>query len=231
MRKIAILAVCFFVAACAPKTYISKTYDFNNLTRIGVLPFASPDDAFSGAENLFTKSLIKYGYTVVERAQIEEVLKEQNLSASSYLSPSVTRQLGKVLGVDVLLTGEITSYMPEQKQLVYNVSRRTSSEPVFSKEVVKNADGNVQIKSTYAGQQHTSSRDIYPVEYTIYAQVGVVAKMIDVDTAEIIWVGDDTKEGVSGLDALSSSANALIKSFDKKVRKAKQESREKQENI
>ena len=135
------------------------------------------------------------------------------------------------IGKDVLLTGEITSYMPEQKQLVYNVSRRTSSEPVFSKEVVKNPDGNIQIKSTYAGQQHTSSRDIYPVEYTIYAQVGVVAKMIDVDTAEIIWVGDDTKEGVSGLDALSSSANALIKSFDKKVRKAKQEYQEKQEKI
>ncbi len=222
MRKIYIFALCFLVLACAPKTYISKSYDFNNLKRIGVLAFSSPEDAFSGAENLFTKSLIKYGYTVVERAQIEEVLKEHNLSTTSYLSPAVTRRLGRVLGVDVLLTGEITSYMPESKQLVYNMTKRSSSEPVFAKEVVKDTEGNVKVKSTYAGQQYTNSKDVYPVEYTIYAQVGVVAKMIDVDTAEIIWVGDDTKEGVSGLDALSSSANALIKNFDKKVRKAKQ---------
>lgn len=222
MKRIYILALCFLALACAPKTYISKSYNFNNLKRIGVLAFSSPDDAFSGAENLFTKSLIKYGYTVVERAQIEEVLKEHNLSSNSYLSPAVTRELGKVLGVDVLLTGEITSYMPESKQLVYNMTKRSSSEPVFSREVIKDQEGNVKVKSTYAGQQYTNSKDVYPVEYTIYAQVGVVAKMIDVDTAEIIWVGDDTKEAISGLDALSSSANALIKNFDKKVRKAKQ---------
>lgn len=221
MKNIYILLLCFFAVACAPKTYISKSYNFNNLKRIGVLAFASPNDTFSGAENLFSKNLIKYGYTVVERAQIEEVLAEHNLSSSSYLSPAVTRRLGKVLGVDVLLTGEITSYMPEQKTLVYNVSRRSSSEPVFAKEVVKDADGSVKVKSTYAGQQHQTSKDVYPMEYTIYAQVGVVAKMIDVNTAEIIWVGDDTKEGVSGLDALSSSAKALIKNFDKKVQKAK----------
>ncbi len=221
MKNIYILIFCFFALACAPKTYISKSYNFNNLKRIGVLAFASPNDAFSGAENLFSKNLIKYGYTVVERAQIEEVLAEHNLSSSSYLSPAVTRRLGKVLGVDVLLTGEITSYMPEQKTLVYNVSRRSSSEPVFAKEIVKDSEGNVKVKSTYAGQQHQTSKDVYPSEYTIYAQVGVVAKMIDVDTAEIIWVGDDTKEGVSGLDALASSAKALIKNFDKKVQKAK----------
>ena len=206
---------------CAPKTYISKGYDFNNLKRIGILAFSSPNDTFSGAENLFSKNIIKYGYTVVERAQIEEVLKEQDLSVNSYLSPAVTRQLGKVLGVDVLLTGEVTSYMPEQKTLVYNMTKRSTSEPVFSREITKNPEGEVKVKSTYAGEKHNTQRDVYPMEYTIYAQVGVVAKMIDVDTAEIIWVGDDTQEGVSGLDALSSSAKALIKDFDKKVRKAK----------
>lgn len=221
MRFLYILILFIIALGCAPKTYISSSYNFNNLKRIGVLAFSSPNDAFSGAENLFSKNLIKYGYTVVERAQIEEVLKEHDLSSSSYLSPAITRQLGKVLGVDVLLTGEITSYMPEQKTLVYNMSRRSSSEPVFSKEIIKNPEGEIKVKSTYAGEKHNTQKDVYPVEYTIYAQVGVVAKMIDVDTAEIIWVGDDTQEAASGLDALSSSAKALIKSFDKKVKKAK----------
>ncbi|MDR0952827.1 MAG: hypothetical protein LBM71_01365, partial [Elusimicrobiota bacterium] len=140
----------------------------------------------------------------------------------SYLSPAVTRKIGKILGVDVLLLGEITSYLPEQKTLAYNVSRRTASEPVYNNQIVKDKDGKViGVNTTYAGQHTRNEKDIFPVEYTIYAQVGVVAKMVDVNTAEIVWVGDATREGVSGLDALNSIASGLIKSFDKIVKKAK----------
>jgi curli biogenesis system outer membrane secretion channel CsgG len=223
MKKIFALTLgLFMLCACTPKTYISKSYDFGGIKRIGILAFNSPTSTFSGAENLFSKYLLKYGYTVVERAQIEEVLAEQNLSVDSYLSPEVTRKIGKVLGVDVLLMGEVTSYLPERKTLTYNVTRTNTSEPVFNQQVTKDPEGKVHVKSTYAGQMDTHRKDIYPTEYTIYAQVGVVAKMVDVNTAEIIWVGDDTCQGVSGLDALDSSAKGLIKSFDKAVRRAKQ---------
>lgn len=193
------------------------------MKRIGVLPFNSPDDTFSGAENLFTKYLIKYGYTVVERAQIDDILEEQNFTVN-YLSPEVTRQIGKVLGVDVLLVGEITSYLPEQKTMLYNVSRKTSSTPVYNTQVTREKDGKVNVRQTYAGQEVHHDRDVYPTEYTIYAQVGVVAKMIDVNTAEVVWVGDDTQEGISGLDALGSSAKGIIKSFDKQVKRVKKNS-------
>jgi hypothetical protein len=126
-----------------------------------------------------------------------------------------------VLGVSVLLLGEITSYLPEQKTLAYNISKTSSTEPVFRNEVVKTPQGETIVKTTYAGRQERSSRNISPYEYTIYAQVGVVAKMVDVNTAEIIWVGSDTTEGVSVLDAISSSAKGLVKSFNKEVRKAR----------
>ncbi len=224
MKKLLFLALGLLAfCACTPKTYISKSYDFGNLKRIGILAFNSPTATFSGAENLFSKHLLKYGYTVVERAQIEEVLAEQNLSVDSYLSPDVTRKIGKVLGVDVLLMGDITSYMPERKTLTYNITRTNTSEPVFNQQVTKDQEGKVHVKTTYAGQKDTRRKDIYPTEYIIYAQVGVVAKMVDVNTAEIIWVGDDTCEGVSGLDALDASAKGLVKSFDKAVKKAQKQ--------
>jgi curli biogenesis system outer membrane secretion channel CsgG len=221
MKNLLIFSAVLLCAACTPKTYISKNYDFNKMQRIGVLAFSSPYDAFSGAENLFSQNLLRYGYTVVERAQIEQVLGEHDLSSSSYLSPDMTRKIGRVLGVDVLLLGEVTSYLPEQKTLTYNVSKRSSSEPVFRNEIVQGPEGEKIIKTTYAGQHERRERSIYPSEYTIYAQVGVVAKMVDVNTAEIIWVGNDTTEGVSGLDALASSAKALIRSFDREARKAR----------
>ena len=223
MRKFLIPALVFLLISCAPKSYISKTYNFNNMKRIGVLPFNTPTPTFSGAENLFTKYLIKYGYTVVERAQLEQILEEHDLT-ENYLSPNVTRQIGKILGVDVLLVGEITSYLPEQKTMLYRFSKHTSSTPVYNTQVTKNKDGEVRIKQTYGGQDFRQSREVMPTEYTIYAQVGVVAKMLDVNTAEVIWVGDDTREGISGLDALDSSAKGIIKSFDKQVRKSQRKS-------
>ncbi|MDR1684279.1 MAG: CsgG/HfaB family protein [Elusimicrobiota bacterium] len=221
MKKILTLTALLFCFGCAPKTYISRSYDFNKIQRIGVLGFSSPYEAFSGAENLFSQYLLSYGYTVVERAQIERVLGEHEFSASSYLSPDITRKIGKVLGVDALLLGEVTSYLPEQKTLAYNVSRTTSSEPVYHTEIIAGPDGEPIVNTYYAGQQQRLENNVYPSEYMIYAQVGVVAKLVDVNTAEIIWVGSDTTEGVSGLDALSSSAKGLVKSFDKEVRKAR----------
>ncbi|MDR0734408.1 MAG: CsgG/HfaB family protein [Elusimicrobiota bacterium] len=221
MTKLYLLLVFALAFGCAPRTYISRAYDFNKLQRIGILAFSSPNNAFDGAENLFAENLLKYGYTVVERAKIEQVLGEQNLGADSYLSPDLTRKIGKVLGVDVLLLGSITSYLPEQKKLAYNINRVNTSEPVFRNEIVKTPEGETIIKPSYAGMQERRERSVYPYEYTIYAQVGVVAKMVDVNTAEIVWVGDDTTEGVSGLDAVSSIAKALIKSFDSRVRAAR----------
>ena len=223
MRKFLIVLLTLLLVSCAPKSYISKTYNFNNMKRIGILPFNTPTPTFSGAENLFTKYLIKYGYTVVERAQLQKVLDEHDLTIN-YLSPNVTRRIGKILGVDVLLVGEITSYLPEQKAMLYRVSKSTSSTPVYNTHITKEKDGKVNFHQTYGGQDFRQSKEVSPTEYTIYAQVGVVAKMLDVNTAEIIWVGDDTKEGISGLDALDSSAKSIIKSFDKQVTKSRRKS-------
>ena len=108
--------------------------------------------------------------------------------------------------------------------MLYKETRRATSTPIYKTEVTTDADGNVKYHQTYAGQERQYNKDIYPTEYTIYAQVGVVAKMIDVNTAEVIWVGDDTQEGVSGLDALDSSAESIIKSFYKQVENAKSNS-------
>jgi len=221
MRKLYILVVLVFCCACTPKSFISQTFDFNKMNRIGILAFSSPDDAFAGAENLFAKNLLRRGYTVVERAQIDRILGEHNLSANSDLTPDMTRKIGKVLGVDVLLMGEIVSFLPEQRQLAYNVSRTISSEPVFRNQVITTPEGETMVRTQYVGTQHRRERNVQPFEYTMFAQVGVVARMVDVNTAEVIWVGSDTAQGVSGLAAINSIANTLIRSFDSEVRRAR----------
>jgi len=222
MKKLILFAAVFFCAACTPKAYLSQNFDFNNLHSIGILAFSTPNNALAGAENIFAKNLIRQGYTVVERARIEQILAEQSLSPDSYLSPEVTRKIGKVLGVDALLMGSITSYVPARRQLAYDITRTTVSEPVFTRDVTRDEEGNViNVNTRVAGQQKRKERNVAPREVRMSAQVGVTVKLVDVNTAEILWVGSDTAEGTSGLDALNSSARMLIRSFDNAVRRAR----------
>ena len=204
---------------CTPKTVISQTYDFNQMNRIGVMGFSNSWPAMQGVENLFAKYLIDAGYKVVERAQLESVLKEHNIAVSGYLSPETTREIGRILGVDVLLIGEVSSYTPARTELTMTATRRTETRPVYTQDVMKLPDGSYVGYTRQVGMQYAHSTDVRPTEYTINAQVGIIAKLVDVETAEIVWIGADEASSSSALDAADYIARALVKSFTKELNK------------
>ncbi|WP_424245496.1 hypothetical protein Dip510_000428 [Elusimicrobium posterum] len=221
MKKIlsVLTAAVLLTAGCATNTVISQKYDFSKVQRIGIMAFESPYNSFQGTENIFAKYLLQNGFVIVERAKIEQVLNEHNLSITGYLSPETTKMIGKILGVDLLLMGEITSYMPEKTTLALVETRQTRSEPVYVTQRVPQADGSVVSKTTNMGTKVTRQRDVSPSEYTINAQVGIVAKLVDVQSAEIVWIGTDTGSSSSSQNAVDSVAKKLIKSLKKEIDK------------
>ena len=222
MRKwILSLLAGLCVAACTPKTVISPTYNFNQVNRIGVMAFSNSWADLNGVENLFAKYLIQYGFKVVERAQLENILREHNISVSGYLDPSTTREIGRILGVDVLLIGEVSSYTPARTELTMTASRRSESRPIIRQDVMRMPDGSYVGYSRPMGTQVSNSVDVRPTEYTINAKVSVIAKLVDVETAEIVWIGSDSTESSRALDAADYLARQLVKSFVKQL--AKQE--------
>ena len=81
-------------------------------TTLGVVYLNSntpnPDAAWigRGLADMLTTDLSKIGkLTVVQREQLDKVLKEQALGASGAVDPGKAAQLGKILGVQTLLTG------------------------------------------------------------------------------------------------------------------------------
>ena len=225
MKKILCLVLPCLLAfwGCTPKTVISKTYDFDQMNRIGVMGFTKTWPAMQGVENLFAKYLIESGFKVVERAQLESVLREHNISVSGYLSPDTTREIGRILGVDVLLIGEVSSYTPARTELTMTATRRTESRPVYTQDVMQLPDGTLVGYSRQVGTQYSHSTDVHPTEYTINARVGIIAKLVDVETAEIIWIGSDEASSSSALDAADAIARALIKSFSKELTKLQEQ--------
>jgi TolB-like protein len=49
------------------------------------------------------------GFRVIDRAHLKAILQEHKLAATGLIDPETARQLGKIAGVDTLVTGTITS--------------------------------------------------------------------------------------------------------------------------
>jgi TolB-like protein len=83
--------------------------------RIGVLYFdiAAPDDTYDYlstgmAEMLMTDLANQPDMTVVERERLDEVLAEHSLSGSGVTDPETAVELGRVLGLDLMVMGSLT---------------------------------------------------------------------------------------------------------------------------
>lgn len=64
-----------------------------------------------GIAEMFTTALVKTGhYRVIERRQLDQILKEQDLGASGIVTPQSAAKIGKVLGVELAIMGAVTEF-------------------------------------------------------------------------------------------------------------------------
>lgn len=163
--------------------------------------FGSDIDVGKGICDLLVKHLVKDGtYTVVERKMIDKILAEQNFSNSDRANPATAAQIGKILGLDAMIVGTITQFGGENK------------------ETKVGGGGGGWGGFGIGGFSKKKSK----------ATVTVDARIIDIDTAEILVVadgkGESTREstsligggagrggwGVGGLDMSSSGFQETI---------------------
>jgi curli biogenesis system outer membrane secretion channel CsgG len=68
----------------------------------------------AAADELVTQLLKDGRFTVLERSQLNAVLAEQNLGASGAVNSATAAKIGKILGVQFILTGSITQFSVER---------------------------------------------------------------------------------------------------------------------
>lgn len=73
--------------------------------------FGADVDVGRGISDLLVKHLVRDGtYSIIERTVLDKILAEQNFSNSDRANPSSAAQIGKVLGVDAIIVGSITQF-------------------------------------------------------------------------------------------------------------------------
>lgn len=117
MKRVMTLALCaaLLLSVTVPLVAGAAASD---KPRIAVLEFKNKADNqywwHGGAEamqDVFVAELFKSGkFRVVEREQLQALMQEKNLTLSGDLDPATAVRIGKILGVNYLLTGSVTEY-------------------------------------------------------------------------------------------------------------------------
>jgi len=196
------LFVLLFLAACAgPQVAVNRKADFSKIHRIAVTSFSGGGG--EAAADTLAQDLLFRGADVVERNRLDSVLRERNLSAEGILDPATIKQVGKILGVDALIVGTVTNYSPGQSYLVYSGGAGT----IIGATVTPIQGRTVYSQGPAVG---VPGSDVV----TSAASVGLVARMVDVETGSILWSARMTYEGFdidSAMSAVSGSfADSLV---------------------
>ena len=71
-----------------------------------------------GVSDMLVTALVESGrYLVVERSELDEILKEQGLGMSGAVTPQSAAQVGKLLGIEVMVTGSVTEFGEKKSEI------------------------------------------------------------------------------------------------------------------
>jgi curli biogenesis system outer membrane secretion channel CsgG len=122
MRKIAQIIVMLLIASLMTQAADRKKrvaildFEYGTVKSNSAALFGSDVDIGKGISDLLVKHLVKDGtYSVIERRALDKILAEQNFSNSDRANPASAAKIGKMLGVDAIIVGSITQFGGENK--------------------------------------------------------------------------------------------------------------------
>ncbi len=122
MKRTSLWLVGALVAAAIAPNLVSAA-DKSTKPRIAVIEFKNKADnqwwyrgGAEAAQDVFVTELVKSGkFRVVEREQLAALMQEKGLTLSGDVDPKSAIKVGKLLGVNYLLTGSVTEYGTTEK--------------------------------------------------------------------------------------------------------------------
>ncbi len=138
-------------------------FDYATVQTASSAAFGTNVDVGKGITDLLVKYLVQDGtYSVIERQALDKILAEQNFSNSDRANPTSAAKLGKLLGVDAIIVGAVTQFGNDTKNT--NVGGGGGGFGGFG----------------IGGFSHKNTKAI----------VNIDARIVDIDTAEILGVAE-----------------------------------------
>ncbi len=156
-------------------------FDYATVQSFAASIFNANVDVGKGVADMMVDKLVSTGvYQVYERKALEKILAEQNLSNSDRADPATAARIGQLIGVDAIVFGSITQFGRDDKTTEVGAIGR--------------ATGRYGI--TGIGKRQSK------------AVVALSARIVNVDTAEVVVTASGTGESTRGGAALLGSGGA-----------------------
>lgn len=140
-------------------------FDYGTVKSAVQAYFGTDQDVGKGISLLLEQKLVQDGkYRVIDRNAMDKILKEQNFSNSDRVDPTSAAKIGRILGVSAIITGSITQFGRDDKH------------------IGAGGGGYGLGRFGLGGAGKSDSK----------AVVNVTAKLIDINTAEILAVATGT---------------------------------------
>lgn len=200
MTRSLVPALLALLAGCASnmQVAISPKANFAAVKRVAVVTFAGPSG--DAAADAMTQYLVGYGADVVERSRLQAILNEQQMGSSGTLDPATVRKVGKILGVDAIIVGSVSDLTPSRSYVVQSGAN-----------VVVGAVTPIQGRNVYNVGGVPGVPDSHILASA--ATVGLTARMVDVETASILWSGMMNYEGFDTSSAMRSITQSFVDSL------------------
>ena len=97
--------------------------DMQNLKkRIAVVNFEDRagygNNIGQGVSDMLVTSLVESNkFMVIERSELDEILKEQGLGMTGAITPQSAAQVGKLLGIEIMVTGSVTEFGEKKSEV------------------------------------------------------------------------------------------------------------------
>lgn len=191
-----VLFVFLFASLCPAqqkKRVAVLNFDYGTVQNAVDAIFGANQDVGKGVSDMLVNQLVQSGsYIVVERSAIDKVIGEQNFSNSYRADPTTAAKIGRILGVSDIIVGSINQFGRDDQ----------------TRTIGGGALGGLSRRYGIGGIQRRKSK----------AVVGLSARIIDVDTGQILGVaegkGESTRSGEALLGAGGGGGSAAGGAYD-----------------
>lgn len=195
-----IIAIGF--SSCSMKTLIPvqvrkpATYHLVGVQKIAVVDFQGVNHSGSQIAAVVQSLLLETKhFDLIERNQLNRIMDEQKLGMTGVMDDSTAAKVGRLLGVNALILGEVTSYSVEPDERgVEKVEKKVGTgkyEEVNEKNIFTGKTKKVkrEIMKTVLVDQHYRIRR---------GSVAIHFRVVDVETGKLLAVHSDSKSYNSG---------------------------------
>ena len=140
--------------------------------RIAVINFADRSgyghNIGTGLADMLITQLVKSGkFIVIERQELEKVLQEQSLGMSGMVTPQSAARVGKLLGVELIVTGSVTEFGQKESKIGGALGRigiggaisRRKARAVVDIRLINSQTGEIVVAESSVGEATSTSLD------------------------------------------------------------------------